>query len=95
MATQEITNVRLLDNYVGGEWTPSTSSEALPVLNPATGDALARVPLSSAEDLDAAVAAARAALPALARRVRDRARPAPVRSASSCSTAAARTWRAR
>ncbi len=64
MATQEITDVRLLDNYVGGEWTPSTSSEVLPVLNPATGDALARVPLSSAADLDAAVAAARAALPA-------------------------------
>jgi malonate-semialdehyde dehydrogenase (acetylating)/methylmalonate-semialdehyde dehydrogenase len=63
MATQEVTNVRLLDNYVGGAWTPATSSEALPVTNPATGDTLARVPLSSAADLDAAVAAARAALP--------------------------------
>jgi malonate-semialdehyde dehydrogenase (acetylating)/methylmalonate-semialdehyde dehydrogenase len=64
MATQEVTNVRLLDNYVGGRWTPATSSEELPVTNPATGDVLARVPLSSAADLDAAVAAARAALPA-------------------------------
>ena len=63
MATQEVTNVRLLDNYVGGAWTPATSTEALPVTNPATGDVLARVPLSSAADLDAAVAAARAALP--------------------------------
>jgi malonate-semialdehyde dehydrogenase (acetylating) / methylmalonate-semialdehyde dehydrogenase len=35
----------------------------LPVTNPATGDVLARVPLSSTGDLDAAVAAARAALP--------------------------------
>ena len=34
------------------------------VTNPATGETLARVPLSSAADLDAAVAAARAALPA-------------------------------
>jgi len=63
MATQEVTNVRLLDNYVGGAWTPATSAEALPVTNPATGETLARVPLSSAADLDAAVTAARAALP--------------------------------
>jgi malonate-semialdehyde dehydrogenase (acetylating) / methylmalonate-semialdehyde dehydrogenase len=64
MATQEVTNVRLLDNYVAGQWTPATSAEQLPVTNPATGDVLARVPLSSAADLDAAVAAARESLPA-------------------------------
>jgi len=63
MATREVTNVRLLDNYVGGAWTPASGSEALPVTNPATGEPLARVPLSSGADLDAAVAAARAALP--------------------------------
>jgi malonate-semialdehyde dehydrogenase (acetylating) / methylmalonate-semialdehyde dehydrogenase len=57
------TTTRLLDNYVGGGWTPSSSSEALPVTNPATGETLARVPLSSAADLDAAVTAAREALP--------------------------------
>src|ERR671921_183702 len=57
------TTTRLLDNYVGGRWTPSSSSEALPVTNPATGEELARVPLSSADDLDAAVRAAREALP--------------------------------
>jgi malonate-semialdehyde dehydrogenase (acetylating) / methylmalonate-semialdehyde dehydrogenase len=55
---------RLLDNYVGGRWTPATSSEALDVTNPATNEVLARVPLSSAGDLDAAVRAAREALPA-------------------------------
>jgi malonate-semialdehyde dehydrogenase (acetylating)/methylmalonate-semialdehyde dehydrogenase len=64
MATQEITKVRLLDNYVGGRWTPAASPEALDVTNPATGETLARVPLSSAADLDAAVVAARQALPA-------------------------------
>jgi malonate-semialdehyde dehydrogenase (acetylating)/methylmalonate-semialdehyde dehydrogenase len=57
------TTTRLLDNYVGGRWTPSSSSEALPVTNPASGETLARVPLSTASDLDAAVRAAREALP--------------------------------
>src|SRR5207302_2407349 len=56
--------VRLLDNYVAGRWTPSTAAEALDVTNPATGEVLAHVPLSSAADLDAAVQAAREALPA-------------------------------
>jgi malonate-semialdehyde dehydrogenase (acetylating) / methylmalonate-semialdehyde dehydrogenase len=64
MATQELTNVRLLDNYVGGGWTRASGAEALDVTNPATGETLARVPLSSAADLDAAVKAAREALPA-------------------------------
>ncbi|MGZ6694275.1 MAG: CoA-acylating methylmalonate-semialdehyde dehydrogenase [Solirubrobacteraceae bacterium] len=58
------TATRLLDNYVAGEWTPArAASDALDVTNPATGEVLARVPLSGAADLDAAVAAARAALP--------------------------------
>src|SRR5918998_620264 len=57
------TATRLLDNYVGGSWTPSSSREAVPVTNPATGETLARVPLSSGDDLDAAVRAAREALP--------------------------------
>src|SRR3954451_14115544 len=56
-------SVRLLDNYVGGQWTPASGTEELDVTNPATGEVLARVPLSSSDDLDAAVAAARAALP--------------------------------
>jgi len=42
------TTTRLLDNYVGGRWTPSSSQEALPVTNPATGETLARVPLQCA-----------------------------------------------
>ena len=58
------TSTRLVDNYIGGRWTPSSSADSLDVTNPATGEALARVPLSAAEDLDAAVRAAREALPA-------------------------------
>jgi malonate-semialdehyde dehydrogenase (acetylating)/methylmalonate-semialdehyde dehydrogenase len=58
------TATRLLDNYVAGAWTPAGSaSEVLDVTNPATGEVLARVPLSGTSDLDAAVRAAREALP--------------------------------
>src|SRR3954468_15087567 len=58
------TATRVIDNYVGGRWTASASTELLDVTNPASGDVLARVPLSTAGELDAAVAAARQALPA-------------------------------
>ena len=59
-----LTERRMLDNYVAGRWTPAVAATgALDVINPATGESLARVPLSGAADLDAAVAAARAALP--------------------------------
>src|SRR3954470_18414723 len=54
---------RLLENYVAGRWVAAASAEALDVSNPATGEVLARVPLSSSADLDAAVRAARDALP--------------------------------
>jgi malonate-semialdehyde dehydrogenase (acetylating) / methylmalonate-semialdehyde dehydrogenase len=58
------TATRLLDNYIAGRWTPAqAATEVLDVTNPATGETLARVPLSGRADLDAAVAAARAALP--------------------------------
>jgi malonate-semialdehyde dehydrogenase (acetylating)/methylmalonate-semialdehyde dehydrogenase len=57
------TALRTLNNYVGGEWVPSESADTLEVTNPANGELLAHVPLSSAADLDAAVNAARAALP--------------------------------
>jgi malonate-semialdehyde dehydrogenase (acetylating) / methylmalonate-semialdehyde dehydrogenase len=62
-AGAETLATRVLDNYIGGAWTPAvTATELLDVTNPATGEVLARVPLSGAEDLDAAVAAAREAL---------------------------------
>ena len=58
------TATRLLDNYIAGEWVPARAATGeLDVINPATGGALARVPLSGRADLDAAVEAARAALP--------------------------------
>jgi malonate-semialdehyde dehydrogenase (acetylating) / methylmalonate-semialdehyde dehydrogenase len=58
-----VTATRTLDNYIAGQWTPATdASDVLDVTNPATGETLARVPLSGWADLDAAVASARAAL---------------------------------
>jgi malonate-semialdehyde dehydrogenase (acetylating) / methylmalonate-semialdehyde dehydrogenase len=57
-------SVRSLDNYIGGAWAPSASAERLDVTDPATGETIATVPLSTAAELDSAVAAARAALSA-------------------------------
>jgi malonate-semialdehyde dehydrogenase (acetylating) / methylmalonate-semialdehyde dehydrogenase len=59
-----ITETKVLDNYIGGAWTSASATQALEVENPATGETLARVPLSAQADLDAAVRAAREALPA-------------------------------
>jgi malonate-semialdehyde dehydrogenase (acetylating)/methylmalonate-semialdehyde dehydrogenase len=57
------TGVRLLDNYVSGGWVSAAGATGeLDVVNPATGEVLARVPLSGRSDLDAAVSAARAGL---------------------------------
>lgn len=55
---------RTLQNLIGGAWVDSTGAETLPIPNPATGETLAQVPLSTAEDVRAAVSAARAAWPA-------------------------------
>lgn len=58
------TEVVDLPNLVGGDWVTPGSTERLDDIDPATGDLLARVPLSNADDVDAAVRAARAAFPA-------------------------------
>ncbi len=51
-------NVEVLKNYIGGEWVEAKSGQTEPVFNPASGEELARVPLSGREDVDRAVAAA-------------------------------------
>jgi malonate-semialdehyde dehydrogenase (acetylating) / methylmalonate-semialdehyde dehydrogenase len=56
------TATKILDNYIAGAWTP-VSADTQPVTNPATGETLAAVPFSGRQELDRAVAAARAALP--------------------------------
>ncbi len=51
-------------NLVGGEWVDAVEGGTMEVLNPATGQAIAEVPRGTQADVDRAVAAAKAALPA-------------------------------
>jgi betaine-aldehyde dehydrogenase/aminobutyraldehyde dehydrogenase len=51
-------------NFVGGEFIDSASGETMEVLNPSTGETIAEVPRSTAEDVERAVQAAQKALPA-------------------------------
>lgn len=62
-ATEKTTAARILQNYIGGRWVPAQTSGHVDVTNPANGEVLARAPLSGAVDVEAAVAAANAALP--------------------------------
>src|SRR6266852_861994 len=50
--------------FVGGAWADAASGETMEVLNPATEEVIAEVPRCDAADVDRAVAAAKAALPA-------------------------------
>jgi malonate-semialdehyde dehydrogenase (acetylating)/methylmalonate-semialdehyde dehydrogenase len=50
-----------LTNFINGQWHGASGSEYQDVLNPATGEVLAQVPLSDASDVLAAVDAASAA----------------------------------
>jgi aminobutyraldehyde dehydrogenase len=49
--------------FVGGKWTEAAEGGTMEVLNPATGEAIAEVPACTAADVDAAVEAAKDALP--------------------------------
>ena len=48
-------------NYINGQWVASKATAALPVINPGTGERIADVPLSTAEEVNAAADAASAA----------------------------------
>ena len=52
-----------LSNYINGRWQDSAAAEFGDVINPATGETLARVPLGGGGDVEAAVEAAAAAFP--------------------------------
>lgn len=51
------------DIFIDGSWRPSTGFEVIDVVNPSTEEVIAQVPAGTAEDVDAAVAAARRAFP--------------------------------
>jgi malonate-semialdehyde dehydrogenase (acetylating)/methylmalonate-semialdehyde dehydrogenase len=52
-----------LANYFGGAWKSSKATDRLPVVNPATSEILAQVPMATAEEVNAVVEAAAAAFP--------------------------------
>ena len=51
----------VIDNAIGGKRVPSASARTAPVFNPATGEEIGAVPLSSIAEIDAAVASAKQA----------------------------------
>lgn len=55
--------MEVVQNYIGGNWVPADATGVVDVTNPATGEVIARTPLSSAADVDRAVIAANAAFP--------------------------------
>ena len=57
------TAVQTLQNFIDGAWVDPAEGKTEPVLNPATGETIAEAPLSTAEDVDRAVAAAKKAWP--------------------------------
>jgi malonate-semialdehyde dehydrogenase (acetylating) / methylmalonate-semialdehyde dehydrogenase len=64
MSSAATTQAPDLKNYFGGEWKRSSATDFGNVLNPATAELLARAPLSTATEVDAAVQSAADAFPA-------------------------------
>ena len=58
-----MTEAAAIPNFIGGRWLLSVSDATLDVRDPASGELLGRTPLSTREDVDRAVAAARMAFP--------------------------------
>ncbi len=55
--------MEVIKNYVNGEWVESKSTEILDVVNPATTEVIGRVPLSTSDEVGAAIKAAKDAFP--------------------------------
>ncbi|EOO19829.1 CoA-acylating methylmalonate-semialdehyde dehydrogenase [Bacillus cereus] len=53
-----VQTAQIVKNYIGGEWVESSSTKMEAVYNPATGEVIARVPLSTKVDVELAVQAA-------------------------------------
>ncbi len=63
MTTTTPNAVAQLSNFINGQWQHAHATECQNVVNPATREVLARVPLGSDKDVGAAVFAAKAAFP--------------------------------
>ncbi len=59
---EPIRDVKVLKNFIGGEWVES-KGEIVDVVNPATLQTISKVPISTREEIDAAVRAAQDAYP--------------------------------
>src|SRR5436305_9613495 len=55
------TEVKTYQMFINGEWVTSKSAKTFPVYDPSTEEVIAQVPDASAEDVNRAVAAAKAA----------------------------------
>ena len=64
MSSTATTQVTEILNYFGGTWHKSAATEFVNVTNPATAEVIARTPISSKADVDAAVQSAAEAFPA-------------------------------
>jgi len=64
MSSAVTTQVTELQNYINGGWRRSSSKDYYDVTNPATSELIARTPMSTSADVDAAVQAAGGAFPA-------------------------------
>lgn len=58
MSNSQVKKVPL---YINGQWTESTTTEWIDVLNPATQEVLAQVPCATADEMQAAIDSAAAA----------------------------------
>lgn len=56
--TASASKINQLKNFIGGQWIDSVSDQFELVVNPATGETIAKVPLSAKADVDLAVQAA-------------------------------------
>jgi betaine-aldehyde dehydrogenase len=61
MSSPAKTGVKTYQNYVNGQWTPSSTGETFAVFDPSTEEVIAQVASASSADVDKAVKAARAA----------------------------------
>lgn len=60
-APQKAGEIPVVENYINGEWLSSFGEETVDVVNPANREILAKCPLGTAQDVDAAVRSAKEA----------------------------------
>ena len=61
--TKRPSQAEVLLHNIGGHWVASRTEQFLDVFNPARGEVIARAPLSTRQDVDTAVEAAKKAFP--------------------------------